>query len=117
MKDGESDWKFPEGNDTQPLWHSSITTVCVTYSVITSLPPFFKLLKFANDTTLIGLISNGNEAAKEIEEVDSLASWCSQNYLELNASKAVEMEADFRRSPAQTAPPPPPPPHHVWLPS
>src|SRR4029434_1239101 len=62
-----------------------------------------KLLKFAENTPLIGLISTGDEAAYR-KEVDSLAFWCSQNHLELNACKTVEMVADFRRSPAPTIP-------------
>src|SRR4029434_9821374 len=43
---------------------------------------------------LIGLISNGDEAAYR-KEVNSLTFWCSQNHLELNALKTVEMVADF----------------------
>ena len=87
----------PQGCVLSPLLFSLYTNNC------TSSHPSVKLLKFADDTTLIGLISNGDEAAYR-EEVNSLASWCSQNHLELNALKTVEMVADFRRSPAQTAP-------------
>uniref|UniRef100_A0AAV2M0I6 Alkylated DNA repair protein AlkB homologue 8 N-terminal domain-containing protein n=1 Tax=Knipowitschia caucasica TaxID=637954 RepID=A0AAV2M0I6_KNICA len=63
-----------------------------------------KLIKFADDTTLIGLISNNDESAYR-GEVDRLVSWCSGNNLELNAQKTVEMIVDFRKS---TVPPPPP---------
>uniref|UniRef100_A0AAV2LZB7 Reverse transcriptase domain-containing protein n=1 Tax=Knipowitschia caucasica TaxID=637954 RepID=A0AAV2LZB7_KNICA len=63
-----------------------------------------KLIKFADDTTLIGLISNNGESAYR-REVDRLVSWCSGNNLELNAQKTVEMIVDFRKS---TVPPPPP---------
>uniref|UniRef100_A0AAV2MAQ9 Alkylated DNA repair protein AlkB homologue 8 N-terminal domain-containing protein n=1 Tax=Knipowitschia caucasica TaxID=637954 RepID=A0AAV2MAQ9_KNICA len=63
-----------------------------------------KLIKFADDTTLIGLISNNDESAYR-REVDRLVSWCSGNNLELNAQKTVEMIVDFRKS---TVPPPPP---------
>uniref|UniRef100_A0AAV2K324 Alkylated DNA repair protein AlkB homologue 8 N-terminal domain-containing protein n=1 Tax=Knipowitschia caucasica TaxID=637954 RepID=A0AAV2K324_KNICA len=62
------------------------------------------LIKFADDTTLIGLISNNDESAYR-REVDRLVSWCSGNNLELNAQKTVEMIVDFRKS---TVPPPPP---------
>uniref|UniRef100_A0AAV2KPK4 Alkylated DNA repair protein AlkB homologue 8 N-terminal domain-containing protein n=1 Tax=Knipowitschia caucasica TaxID=637954 RepID=A0AAV2KPK4_KNICA len=58
----------------------------------------------ADDTTLIGLISNNDESAYR-REVDRLVSWCSGNNLELNAQKTVEMIVDFRKS---TVPPPPP---------
>uniref|UniRef100_A0AAV2L3M4 Alkylated DNA repair protein AlkB homologue 8 N-terminal domain-containing protein n=1 Tax=Knipowitschia caucasica TaxID=637954 RepID=A0AAV2L3M4_KNICA len=63
-----------------------------------------KLIKFADDTTLIGLISNNDESAYR-REVDRLVSWCSGNNLELYAQKTVEMIVDFRKS---TVPPPPP---------
>ncbi|KAK7904065.1 hypothetical protein WMY93_016672 [Mugilogobius chulae] len=69
-----------------------------------------KLIKFADDTTLIGLISDGDESVyrREVDrlvcwrEVDRLVSWCSSNNLELNAQKTVEMIVDFRKV---TAPP------------
>ena len=87
----------PQGCVLSPLLFSLYTNNC------TSSHPSVKLLKFADDTTLIGLISNGDEAAYR-KEVHNLAFWCSQNHLELNACKTVEMVADFRRSPAATIP-------------
>ena len=87
----------PQGCVLSPLLFSLYTNNC------TSSHPSVKLIKFADDTTLIGLISNGDEAAYR-NEADSLAFWCSQNHLELNALKTVEMVADFRRSPAPTIP-------------
>ncbi|TWW79772.1 hypothetical protein D4764_10G0008020 [Takifugu flavidus] len=62
-----------------------------------------KLIKFADDTTLIGLISNGDETAYR-REVARLVSWCGHNNLQLNAQKTVEMIMDFRKA---TAPLPP----------
>ncbi|KAJ0033628.1 hypothetical protein NQD34_000735 [Periophthalmus magnuspinnatus] len=75
-----------------------------------------KLVKFADDTTLIGLISDSDESAYR-REVDRLVSWCSSNNLELNAQKTVEMIVDFRKV---TAPLPPltltdSPHHHCGL--
>ncbi|KAK3550675.1 hypothetical protein QTP70_002406 [Hemibagrus guttatus] len=58
-----------------------------------------KLLKFADDTALIGLISDGIESAYR-GEMDHLVSWCSMNNLELNSLKTVEMIVDFRKDPA-----------------
>ncbi|KAK3509893.1 hypothetical protein QTP70_019373, partial [Hemibagrus guttatus] len=55
-----------------------------------------KLLKFADDTTLIGLIFDGDESAYR-GEMDRLVSWCSMNNLELNSLKTVEMIVDFRK--------------------
>ncbi|TWW63440.1 hypothetical protein D4764_03G0004480, partial [Takifugu flavidus] len=62
-----------------------------------------KLIKFADDTTLIGLISNGDETAYR-RDVARLVSWCGHNNLQLNAQKTVEMIVDFRKV---TAPLPP----------
>ncbi len=55
-----------------------------------------KLLQFADDTTLIGLIQDGDESAYR-QEVKELAVWCSLNNLELNMLKTVEMIVDFWR--------------------
>ncbi|KAI2665131.1 RNA-directed DNA polymerase from mobile element jockey [Labeo rohita] len=51
---------------------------------------------FADDTTLIGLIQDG--------EVEQLAVWCSLNNLELNTLKTVEMIIDLRRNPPALPP-------------
>ncbi|KAK3531933.1 hypothetical protein QTP86_001271 [Hemibagrus guttatus] len=63
----------------------------------------FKLLKFADDTTLIGFISDGDESAYR-GEMDRLVSWCSMNNLELNSLKTVEMIVNFRKNPAPLPP-------------
>ena len=55
------------------------------------------------DTTLIGLISDGDESAYRLES-DHLVTWCRQNNLVLNALKTVEMVVDFRRNPAPPTP-------------
>ncbi len=81
-----------------PLLFSLYTNDC------TSKDTSVKLLKFADDTTLIGLIQDGDESAYR-QEVKELAVWFSLNNLELNTLKTVEMIADFSRTP------PPPPPH------
>lgn len=60
-------------------------------------------LKFADDTTVIGLIRDGEESAYR-REVEQLALWCGQNHLELNPLKTVEMTVDFRRSPPALSP-------------
>ncbi len=69
----------------------------------TSKDPSVKLLKFADDTTLIGLIQDGDESAYR-QEVKELAGWCSLNNLELNTLKTVEMIVDFRRNPPALPP-------------
>ncbi len=75
-----------------PLLFSLYTNDC------TFKDPSVKLLKFADDTTLIGLIQDGDESAYR-QEVKELAVWCSLNNLEINTLKTVEMIVDFRRNP------------------
>ncbi|KAM9816601.1 uncharacterized protein ACBT44_010845 [Syngnathus typhle] len=54
-------------------------------------------------TPLIGLIQDGDETAYR-QEVERLVHWCSQNHLELNPLKTVEMTLDFRRDPSPLLP-------------
>ncbi len=69
----------------------------------TSKDPSVKLLKFADDTTLIGLIQDSDESAYR-QEVMELVVWCSLNNLELNALKTVETIVDFMRNPPALPP-------------
>ncbi len=73
----------PQGYVLSPLLFSQYTNDC------TSKDPSVKLLKFADDTTLVGLIQSS-------DEVKELAVWCSLNNLELNTLKIVEMIVEFR---------------------
>ncbi len=82
----------PQGYVLSPRLFSLYKNDC------TSKDPSIKLLKFADDTTLIGLIQDRDESAYR-QEVKELAVWCSLNNLELNMLKTVEMTVDFRRNP------------------
>lgn len=83
--------------DLSPLLFSLYTNDC------TSEDLSVKLLKFADDTRVICFIQDGNELAYR-QEVDRLVLWCSQNHLELNPLKTVEMTVDFKRHPAHLPP-------------
>ncbi len=82
----------PQGCVLSPLLFSLYMNDC------TSKDPSVKLLKFADDITLSGLIQDSDESAYR-QEVKELAVWCSLNNLELNTLKTVEMIVDFRRNP------------------
>ncbi|MCJ8729503.1 hypothetical protein PDJAM_G00107090 [Pangasius djambal] len=55
------------------------------------------IIKFAGDTTVVGLISKNDESAYR-EEVQRLTDWCRANNLSLNVDKTKQMVVDFRRA-------------------
>ncbi len=87
----------PQSCVLSPLLFSLYTNDC------TSKDPSVKLLKFADDTTMIGLIQDGYESAYR-QEIKELAVWYSLNNQELNTLKIVEMIVDFRRNPPALPP-------------
>ena len=82
----------PQGCVISPVLFTIYTNDCRS-----SNPSNVPLLKFADDTTLQGLISNDDESAYR-SEIDQFVCWCSDNFLELNVSKTKEMIFDFRRT-------------------
>ena len=81
----------PQGCGLSPLFFTLYTHDCVATHPTTIIG------KFADDTVVVGLISNNNETAYR-EEVENLTSWCKENNLLLNVTKTKEMIMDFRRS-------------------
>nr|XP_046169676.1 olfactory receptor 11A1-like [Oncorhynchus gorbuscha] len=55
------------------------------------------IVKFADDTMVVGLINDNDELAYR-EEVKHLAAWCSDNNVALNAKKTKELIVDYRKS-------------------
>ncbi len=72
-----------------PALLSLYTHNCVSSHSSTSI------IKFTDDTVVLGFISN-NETAY-LNEVERLTSWCQDNCLSLNVSKAKELILDFRK--------------------
>ena len=48
------------------------------------------IIKFADDTTVVGLITDNNETANR-KEVKDLTVWCQDNNLSLNVGKTSEL--------------------------
>jgi len=55
------------------------------------------IVKFADDTVVVDLISSNDEKAYP-EEVANLSLWCQDKSLMLNVSKTKELVVDFRRT-------------------
>ncbi len=87
----------PQGCVLSPLLFTLLTHDC-TPSHNSNL-----FIKFADDTTVVGLISNRDETNYR-SEVSRLAGWCRDNNLSLNVEKTKEIVVDFRRVHTQHAP-------------
>ncbi len=61
------------------------------------------IVKFADDTTVVGLITDNDETAYR-EEVHALTRWCQEKHLSLNINKTKELVVDFRRQKREHTP-------------
>ncbi len=61
------------------------------------------IVKFADDTAVIGLISDNDETAYS-EEVNTLTKGCQENHLSLNIDKTKELVVDYRRQSREHTP-------------
>jgi hypothetical protein len=73
-----------------PLLYSLFTHDCIATHVSNSI------IKFAENTTVVDLITNNNETAYR-EEVRALVECCQENNLPLNVNKTKELIVNFRR--------------------
>ncbi len=80
----------PHGCVLSPLLYSLYTHDCVSSHSSTSI------IKFADDTVVLGLINNDDEAAY-LDEVERITSWRQDNCLSLNVSKTKELIVDFSK--------------------
>ncbi len=87
----------PQGCVLSPILYSLYTHDC--------RPVHYQnnIIKYADDTTIVGLITKGDEAAYR-NEILRLSEWCSANNLILNTTKTKEIILDFRRHKADPAP-------------
>jgi hypothetical protein len=80
----------PQGCVLSPVLYSLFTHNCLAKHDSNTI------IKFADDTTVVGLIIGNNETAYR-EEVRELAVWCQDNNLSLNVSKTKELIVDYRK--------------------
>ena len=72
-----------------PLLYSLLTHDCMARHDSNTI------IKFADDTTVVGLITDNDETA--YREVRDLTVWCKDNNLSLNVIKTKEMIVDYRK--------------------
>ncbi|KAM3866909.1 uncharacterized protein ACN63O_008607 [Diretmus argenteus] len=70
---------------------------------LTSHHSSVSISKYADNTTITGLITNNNEDHYR-EQVAQAVTWCQDNNLHLNTSKTKELQIDFRRNPPPKKP-------------
>ncbi len=87
----------PQGCVLSPLLYSLYTHDC------TATHSSNVIIKFADDTTVIGLITDNDETAYR-EEVSTLTKWCQENHLSLNIDKTKELVVDYRRQSREHTP-------------
>ncbi|KAK0133374.1 putative RNA-directed DNA polymerase from transposon BS [Merluccius polli] len=89
----------PQGCVLSPLLFTLLTHYCTpTHSTHSTN----HMVKFADDTTLMGLITKNETHYRK--EVKLLTTWCSDNNLLLNVSKTMEIVIDFRKGHTEHSP-------------
>ena len=79
----------PQGCLLSPLLYSLFTHDYMATHASNSI------IKFADNTTVVELITNNDETAYR-EEVRALGVWCQENNLSVNVNKTKELIRDFR---------------------
>uniref|UniRef100_A0A673ZE27 Reverse transcriptase domain-containing protein n=1 Tax=Salmo trutta TaxID=8032 RepID=A0A673ZE27_SALTR len=87
----------PQECELSPLLYSLFTHDCMARHDSNTT------IKFADDTTVVGLITDNDETAYR-EEVRDLAGWCQNNNLPLNITKTKEMIVDYRKRSTEHVP-------------
>ncbi|KAI5620345.1 hypothetical protein C0J50_20115 [Silurus asotus] len=79
----------PQGCVLSPFLYFLFTSHCRPVNGSNSI------IKFVDDTTVIGLITNNDETA--YREIQHIATWCNNYNLLLNTSKTKKLIVDFRK--------------------
>uniref|UniRef100_A0AAZ3QEV2 Reverse transcriptase domain-containing protein n=1 Tax=Oncorhynchus tshawytscha TaxID=74940 RepID=A0AAZ3QEV2_ONCTS len=87
----------PQGCVLSPLLYSLFTHDCMARH------DSYTIIKFADDTTVVGLITDNDETAYR-EEVRDLAGWCQNNNLSLSVTNTKEMIVDYKKRRTEHAP-------------
>ncbi|KAI4893078.1 hypothetical protein NFI96_011541 [Prochilodus magdalenae] len=80
----------PQGCVLSPLLFTLLTYDC------SPIHPGCHIVKFADDTAVVGCITNSDESGYR-QEIEHLEGWCRKNNLCINIKKTKEMTVDFRR--------------------
>ncbi len=87
----------PQGCVISPLLYSLYTHDC------TATHSSNVIVKFADDTTVVDLITDNDETAYR-EDVQALTRWCQENHLSHNINKTKELVVDFKRQKREHTP-------------
>lgn len=83
-----SDTGTPQGCVLSPLLFILYANDCV------STVDGVDVLKYADDTVIVGYVKDSESVYRQ--SIQTFATWCKDNYLQLNVSKTKEMVFDFR---------------------
>ena len=82
--------------DPQGCVISSVLFTLYTNDCRSEIASINPILKFSDDTAILGLINNKNEISYR-SELSKFVQWCNTNYLQRNVNKTKEMVIDFRK--------------------